>query len=615
MISAVSANENASNIPIEFKDLTPEANETEYFVTGAYEKYPTLKFDENRLSEEYWVGGISYIYKENSTSPNTYKNSVFNRSIDGNATIQIALNKNATGLIYFSFLNGTPLELNNGSVQYKLTDLERGHYTFSYYYSGDDNYNDGVSNMDFVIPSLTTSMTLNNDNITMFYKDGTKLEATLKDQWGTPLTNRNVSFTINGVKYQRQSNENGTASINLNTNPGKYDIITHYSGSTSTAGNISYSTLTVLPTITGEDITKIYKNGTQYYVKALSSNGTALANQTINFNINGVFYNRTTDANGSARLNINLISGDYIITAKNLNDNCTISNNITVKPTIISDDLIKIYKNESQFNVQALTTNGTPLANKNLTFNINGVFYNRTTDSEGNAKLNINLNPGTYIITTQNPNDKSKISNTITVTPYLFTADLVKYYKSSSRFTARLVDASYKAIANQNVVFKLNGVEYTRTTDNEGEASIAINLIPGEYGITTSSNGYVVNNDIKVLPTLIDSNPENSTINLDEGEFYNVTVIDGEGNPYPNQEVKFKYLTWETTLKTNENGTVSFEGNRINQMNELTIEYNGYTIHNTVLFKKYPYVIYDKLYDNVYSRIYENPDLYSYLTN
>ena len=431
MISAVSANENASNIPIEFKDLTPETNEDEYYVTGAYEKYPTLKFDENRLSEEYWVGGI--LYKENSTSPNTtYKNSVFNRSIDGNATIQIALNKNATGLIYFSFLNGTPIELKNGSVQYKLTDLKRGHYTFSYYYSGDDNYNDGVSNMDFVIPSLTTSITLNNDNITMFYKDGTKLEAELKDQWGTPLTNRNVSFTINGVKYQRQSNENGTASINLNTNPGKYDIITHYSGSTSTAGNISYSTLTVLPTITGEDITKIYKNGTQYYVTALSSNGTPLANKTINFNINGVFYNRTTDANGSARLNINLISGDYIITAKNLNDNCTISNNITVKPTIISDDLIKIYKNESQFNVQALTTNGTPLANKNLTFNINGVFYNRTTDSEGNAKLNINLNPGTYIITTQNPNDKSKISNTITVTPYLFTADLVKYYKSSS---------------------------------------------------------------------------------------------------------------------------------------------------------------------------------------
>ena len=34
-----------------------------------------------------------------------------------------------------------------------------------------------------------------------------------------------------------------------------------------------------------------------------------------------------------------------------------------------------------------------------LTFNINGVFYTKTTDSEGNAKLNINLMPSEYIIT------------------------------------------------------------------------------------------------------------------------------------------------------------------------------------------------------------------------
>ena len=29
----------------------------------------------------------------------------------------------------------------------------------------------------------------------------------------------------------------------------------------------------------------------------------------------------------------------------------------------------------------------------------NGVFYNRTSDSEGYAKLNIRLNPGNYTIT------------------------------------------------------------------------------------------------------------------------------------------------------------------------------------------------------------------------
>ncbi|WP_296885544.1 hypothetical protein, partial [uncultured Methanobrevibacter sp.] len=57
---------------------------------------------------------------------------------------------------------------------------------------------------------------------------------------------------------------------------------------------------------------------------------------------------------------------------------------------------------------------GNPLANTNVTFNINGVFYNRTTDSDGIAKLNIRLMPGEYIITSSY--NECYISNKITVT-------------------------------------------------------------------------------------------------------------------------------------------------------------------------------------------------------
>ncbi|WP_029143177.1 hypothetical protein, partial [Methanobrevibacter smithii] len=42
---------------------------------------------------------------------------------------------------------------------------------------------------------------------------------------------------------------------------------------------------------------------------------------------------------------------------------------------------------------------GKPLANQNITFNVNGVFYNRTTDENGMANLLIRLNQGKYIIT------------------------------------------------------------------------------------------------------------------------------------------------------------------------------------------------------------------------
>ena len=38
------------------------------------------------------------------------------------------------------------------------------------------------------------------------------------------------------------------------------------------------------------------------------------AGEIVTFNINGVFYNRTSDANGNVALNINLIPGEYIIT-------------------------------------------------------------------------------------------------------------------------------------------------------------------------------------------------------------------------------------------------------------------------------------------------------------
>ena len=42
---------------------------------------------------------------------------------------------------------------------------------------------------------------------------------------------------------------------------------------------------------------------------------------------------------------------------------------------------------------------GNPLANQNVSFNVNGVFYHKLTDNNGIAKLGIRLMAGEYIIT------------------------------------------------------------------------------------------------------------------------------------------------------------------------------------------------------------------------
>ena len=130
-------------------------------------------------------------------------------------------------------------------------------------------------------------------------------------------------------------------------------------------------------------------------------------------NINGVLYNRTTNENGTARLNINLNPGVYILTAIDYLTGLQMSYNITVLPVLTAEDLNMVYKDGSTFNATLVDGQGNPLFGVDLTFNINGVFYNRTTDENGVAKLNINLMAGEYIITSQY--GQAMLSNKITI--------------------------------------------------------------------------------------------------------------------------------------------------------------------------------------------------------
>ena len=156
-----------------------------------------------------------------------------------------------------------------------------------------------------------------------------------------------------------------------------------------------------------------YRNGTGYTVKVLKADGSvAGAGEEVTFNIIGQIYKRTTDANGVARLNINLAPGDYVITAEY--NSFKVSNNIKVLPVLTASNLIKTYTEKKAFKVNVVDGHGNPVVNGTVSFNIIGVLYNRITDANGTASLNINLMPGEYIITSSY--NGATTSNTITVT-------------------------------------------------------------------------------------------------------------------------------------------------------------------------------------------------------
>ena len=292
------------------------------------------------------------------------------------------------------------------------------------------------------------------------------------------------------------------------------------------------------------DFEMYYKNGTKLTGKLLDNNSNPIINQTVSITINGILYNRTTDGNGTFKMNINLDPNVYNFTvAYNGSDiyNSAFKNaKVTVLSVIESYDLVKYYKNESQYYATFLDKQGNPVANNTtVTFNINGVFYTRYTNENGTAKLNINLIPANYIITSIHPNGEKKGRN-ITVLSTILSKDLVKYYKNESQYYATFLDKQGNPVANNTTVtFNINGVFYTRYTNENGTAKLNINLIPANYIITSiHPDGLQRGNNIFVNKTLITydiSQPCNKTGTAT----FNAEVLDGQGRPLSNASVTF----------------------------------------------------------------------------
>ena len=426
-------------------------------------------------------------------------NITVNDIIEGeNATVVITLPEDATGSVNVTAGDKSQIvTVVNGTAKAIFTSLPAGKYNITAIYSGDNKYTPANETAKFTV-DINKNVNLNISDIVMIYKDGTRMVAVLTDYKGNPIANATVYFTINGVTYVRTTDANGSASIGLNLGSGVYGASVYYNGSDMYDKVSKNITVTINPTVLADDLVKMYKNATKFSAKFTDSTGKALVNSDVRFNINGVFYTRTTDANGVASLAINLRPGDYILTAYNPVNGEQKGVNITVKSLIVQNDLTKYYLNASRFQATIYNKDGSLAVNKNVTFNINGVFYIRTTDSNGVVSLAINLRPGDYIITTIF--DGLDIGNKVTVLPTLVTKDLNMKYLDGSNFTAQVLDGKGTPLANQTVSFNVNGVFYHRITNEDGIASLRIRLMSGEYIITSYWNNFQTGNTIKISP-------------------------------------------------------------------------------------------------------------------
>jgi hypothetical protein len=367
-----------------------------------------------------YLGDNKYLSSTNAANFTVSKVSDYNMTVDiadivkgENATITVTIPEDGTGSVIVT-INGTNYKgtVIKGIAKVIIPDLDEGTYKVVTFYTGDNKYDSMVVNGTITVNKNTiTTLTMN--NLVKYFGSSQRLVAKLADALGNPIANATVYFTINGKVHARITDENGTASIAIRLLPGEYKASALFNGTKDHDKATANATVTVKSTIFGNDTTLYFRNGTQYMAKFLDSDGKALANTDVKFNINGVFYTRVTDENGIARLNIRLDPASYIITAYNPVTGEQKANNITVLPRIIAKDLSMKYLDGSTFNAALVDGQGKAISGVNITFNINGVFYHRTTDVNGVASLNIRLISGVYIITSMY--DECWASNKITI--------------------------------------------------------------------------------------------------------------------------------------------------------------------------------------------------------
>ena len=425
------------------------------------------------------------------------------------------------------------------------------------------------------------------------------------DQFEVERVSSGYSYSYQLVNYTIDFDESDV---------GKHTIYAYYGGSQTYSSYIAPATSNVIEvtvgalesSLTANDLTMTYKDGSSWEVTLNDDFGNVISDAIVKMGIKGKVYSVKTDADGVAKLPINLIPGTYEV-------NATFEGNETLKESFVNStvtvnkgeatlsavDLTMTYKDGSAWTVSLTDAKGEVISGANVAFGIKGKTYTVKTDDEGVAKLTINLVPGTYDInaTLVSPlYDAELVEATVTVNKaaaVLSASDLVMSYKDGSAWAVTLTDANGKAISGTNIAFSVKGATYNIKTDADGVAKLPIGLMIGEYDVSATLNNPnyeadSISNTVTVSDYDAKLVADDINMTYKDGTSYDVQVVDGKGN-----NISVAYLVVKITIKgtsynvkTDANGIAKLPINLAPGTYDISAEYNGKEITNTVVVNK-----------------------------
>ncbi|MDL2246895.1 hypothetical protein LJB96_04685, partial [Methanobrevibacter sp. OttesenSCG-928-K11] len=220
---------------------------------------------------------------------------------------------------------------------------------------------------------------------------------------------------------------------------------------------------------------------------------------------------------------------------------------------------------------------GNGIYHENIELTVNDEKYELMTDNNGIVNLKINLDVGNYTFHylfqgNENYLPFSGVSNLLIEKENIeIISENMTLNKKGDYLKVQISDKENNPVKNEEIFITINGIQYSRITDNEGMAKIKINLNPGTYFINiqirNSKNYYDSSKGIKLImlssDTKLNANLKGYDLeqNYGDGNYYTIYLKDNNGEKLKNQTVTININGINYLRITNEEGLAKIKIN------------------------------------------------------
>lgn len=156
-----------------------------------------------------------------------------------------------------------------------------------------------------------------------------------------------------------------------------------------------------------------------------------------------------------------------------------------------------------------------------------------------------------------------------------------KYYSGSSYSV--ILSKNNAPVSKAKISFNVNGVNYTKTTNGDGKASVLLNLDGGSYVVSASYANLTNSKKVKVLPVVT---AKSVTKTYTSSQKYTATFKNSDGSFLKNTKVKFIVDGKNHTVKTNSKGVATLAVNlKVGTHTIIAVHPKGYRLSNKAVIK------------------------------